>query len=182
MGLTWNRMTPKNEIWGPAGVRAGWPIDFQVDPDHADTLFANAYGGGNFLSTNGGKTWTDASKGYTGALIKDITVDPKDGNRVYASGRNGIFLSTNGGTDWQGLNINPAGGLDNPFVAIDPHLPNRVMTSYFISAGRPKSRHPDAPTPPPHTPVQAGPPPPPPTRPHNPHKSTCRHLWHDPEC
>lgn len=129
MGYSWKKMTKPNAFWGSPGVRAGWPIDFQVDPDDPGTLFANAYGGGNFFSTDSGATWTNASKGYTGALIRDLAVDPNDGDRVFAACRSGIFISTNGGEDWKGLNYHPATGLDNPLVAVDPSDSSHVLSA-----------------------------------------------------
>ncbi|HSB67215.1 MAG TPA: hypothetical protein VLD65_11600, partial [Anaerolineales bacterium] len=53
-GLTWQKVS-SGQNWGPPGVCAGFPIDFQVDPRDPDRIFANEYGGGNFLSTDGGK-------------------------------------------------------------------------------------------------------------------------------
>lgn len=133
MGYSWKKMTKQNTLWGPPGVRSGWPIDFQVDPDDPGTLFANAYGGGNFVSSDSGANWTDASKGYTGALMRDLAVDPNDGNRLFASGRSGIFISTNAGEDWKALNYPPAVGLDNPIVAIDPSNSNHVLSASIWS-------------------------------------------------
>jgi photosystem II stability/assembly factor-like uncharacterized protein len=73
MGKTWVKQTQGN-FWGAPGTRAGFPIDFQVDPRNQDRIFANNYGGGNFLSVDGGKTWSVASNGYTGAFLHDIVV------------------------------------------------------------------------------------------------------------
>ena len=135
-GHTWHKMTTTQWYWGAPGLRAGWPIDFQVDPKQPDRVFANNYGGGNFLSTDGGRTWVDASKGYTGAQIRDLAVDPKDGRRVLAAGRSGIFESTNSGNDWKGLNDPPAISLDWPAVAIDPLRPQHVLASSLWYPGR----------------------------------------------
>ena len=66
-GLTWERVSGNEDNgWGAPGVRAGFPIDLQVDPRDPDRLFANNYGGGNFVSEDGGRTWEVASAGYTG--------------------------------------------------------------------------------------------------------------------
>jgi photosystem II stability/assembly factor-like uncharacterized protein len=124
-GLTWVPMTPGKHWWGPPGIRAGWPIDFQVDPKHSDRVFANAYGGGNFLSDDGGATWADASQGYTGAQIRDIAVAP--GGTVWAAARSGIFVSSDGGRTWAGMNYPPAMQLDWPLVTVDPGNPHHVL-------------------------------------------------------
>ncbi len=130
-GFTWQRMTGSSEEWGwgPPGVRAGFPIDFQVDPRDANRLFANNYGGGNFLSTDGGRTWEVASQGYTGAQVRDIAVDPTDGNRVFAAARSGIFESTDGGNQWTGRSYPPASALEWYVVAIDPTDAQHILAA-----------------------------------------------------
>jgi len=75
---------------------AGFPIDLQVDPRDPYRIFDNNYGGGNFLSENGGETWVDASRGYTGVSILGIGVAPWDSNVVFASD----FRSNDGGDTW----------------------------------------------------------------------------------
>ncbi|MEE8363893.1 MAG: hypothetical protein V3S18_07475 [Dehalococcoidia bacterium] len=127
-GRTWARMT-EGHIWGPPGVRAGVPIDFAADPRDPDRLFANNYGGGNFVSDDGGRTWRDASHGYTGAQLQDIAVDPADPKRVYVIGRTGPFCSTDGGTTWEGLNYDPATFAEWYAVAVDPSDPRTVLVS-----------------------------------------------------
>jgi photosystem II stability/assembly factor-like uncharacterized protein len=128
-GQTWQRVTGGEAGWGPPGVRAGFPIDFQVDPRDPDRIFTNNYGGGNFLSTDGGRTWVVASAGYTGAQVRDIAVDPTAPGRVLAAGRSGIFVSYDGGGEWLGLNYAPGNSLEWYVVAIDPTDPQRVVAA-----------------------------------------------------
>jgi len=128
-GHTWQKVSGGPNGWGPPGVRAGFPIDFQVDPRDPDRIFVNNYGGGNFLSIDGGGTWTVASKGYTGAQVRDIAVDPSEANRVFAAARSGIFVTTNGGEEWTGLNYPPAPSLEWYVVAIDPTDPQHVLAA-----------------------------------------------------
>lgn len=114
-GVTWTQ-TSEGDNWGPPRRMAGFAIDLQVDPRDANRLFANNYGGGNFLSTDGGKTWAEASKGYTGAGVLALSVDSSDSDRVLAGVHSGIYLSTDGGATWPSLY--PKGGWQ--MVAIDP--------------------------------------------------------------
>ncbi len=100
-GVTWRRQNA-GDHWGPPSVRVGFPIDVQVDPRDADRLFINAYGGGNFASTDAGRTWHVASTGYTGAQVRGVVVDPEHPGRVWAVGRSGMFVSNDGGTTWAG--------------------------------------------------------------------------------
>ena len=128
-GTTWQKVSIGEEGWGSPGVRAGFPIDFQIDPRDSDRIFANNYGGGNFLSEDGGRTWKVASDGYTGAQVRAIAVDPTDSMAVYAAARSGLFRSTNGGDSWIGLNRPPAFHLEWNAVVIDPSNPQHVLAS-----------------------------------------------------
>ena len=113
--------------WGAPGIRAGFPIDFQVDPRDPNRIFANEYGGGNFLSEDGGKTWMDASRGYTGAQVRAIAVFPNDPGRIIAAARSGIFISSDGGVNWAGLSYAPVASMEWNAVAIDPSNPQHIV-------------------------------------------------------
>ena len=119
-GRTWVRVSGAEPIWGPPGIVAGFPIDLQVDPRDPDRLFANAYGGGNFLSEDGGATWAVASSGYTGAQVRALAADPEAPGRVVAAVRSGLFLTPDGGTTWTGLLSDPVRALEWNAIAIDP--------------------------------------------------------------
>jgi photosystem II stability/assembly factor-like uncharacterized protein len=127
-GNTWRRMTPDAGRWGPEGVSVGTPIDFQVDPRNPDRVFVNAYGGGNFVSEDGGATWEIASKGYTGAMVRDIAVDPQEPGRVYAASRSGIFVSQNGGEDWNGIASGEYKDLDWHAISINPADTSKLLS------------------------------------------------------
>ncbi len=96
-GQTWQRFRLGSPDRGP-----GVPIDLQVDPRNPYRVFVNNYGGGNFLSEDGGETWVDASRGYTGAEMKAIGVAPWSSSTVYASANTGFFRSDDGGYTWVG--------------------------------------------------------------------------------
>lgn len=130
-GQTWEKISGGPEVngWGSPGVRAGFPIDFQVDPRDPKRIFANEYGGGNFLSTDGGETWEVASTGYTGAQVRAIAVDPQYPGRVYAAARSGLFVSQDGGATWQGLNHAPARSMEWNAVGLNPQTPAQVIAA-----------------------------------------------------
>lgn len=128
-GESFRPMTPGTSGWGAPGVQSGFPIDFQVHPYDANRLFANSYGGGNFVSVDSAKTWTVASKGYTGALVKDLAVAPDDPARVYAAARSGIFVSYNSGEDWSGRGYPPAPGLEWFTVTVNPLNPFHLLVA-----------------------------------------------------
>lgn len=132
-GVTWQLQTgvgqgevvqAGDEVWGPPGVVASFPSDLQCDPRNADRVFVNAYGGGNFLSEDGGKTWGVASSGYTGALMAQVAVARDDPARVYATARSGVFASADGGQTWEGLSYGPARAMEAIAIAVDPQEGN----------------------------------------------------------
>jgi len=132
-GNTWRQLTPTNDQWGPTGIQAGQPIDFQVDPRNPDRLFANAYGGGSFLSLDGGITWSDASRGYTGSMMRQILVHPGHPAQVYVVGRTGIFSSQDGGENWSGLAFPPFKINDWHAIAMQPGHPNVLLAELTCS-------------------------------------------------
>ena len=134
-GRTWQRVTPGGNAWGPPGVRSGFPIDLEVDPNSPNRLFANNYGGGNFLSLDGGRTWSNASVGYTGAAVRGVAVDAAAGGRVYAAARSGLFASSDWGATWLGLNTEPINFLEWQCVAVDPQDGRRVLTTSNWTTG-----------------------------------------------
>lgn len=108
-GSSWQQVRhQERSIWGPPGIVVGFPIDIQCDPRDPKRLFVNNYGGGNFLSEDGGVTWSVASQGYTGAMMRLVAVDEHNPARVYAGGRSGLFRSDDGGRTWTGLAYPPA--------------------------------------------------------------------------
>jgi photosystem II stability/assembly factor-like uncharacterized protein len=138
-GATWTLVSGGPQGWGPVGIRAGVPIDMQCDPRDTDRVFANNYQGGNFLSEDGGRTWTNVSAGYSGAQVLKVAVDPADAARVYASGRSGGWMSDDGGETWDGIH-NPGesssvGGTECGTVAVDParagHAILTCLTGFF---------------------------------------------------
>lgn len=126
-GRTWTFITRGENGWGAPGVRAGFPIDFQVDPRDPERIFANNYGGGNFLSADGGRSWRDASTGYTGAQVRSLFIDPEQSSLVYAAARSGIFRTLDGGSTWSGIADENHYALEWNAVAVDPNDPNSIL-------------------------------------------------------
>ncbi len=128
-GDTWHKFQKLRAEYGPPGIRAGVPISAVVDPDDPYTVFVNNYGGGNFKSTDGGQTWVNSSKGYTGADLHDIAIDTDNPTIVYTIGRSGPFKSYNGGEDWTGIAFPPANKAEWNAVALNPDNSLEVIIS-----------------------------------------------------
>jgi photosystem II stability/assembly factor-like uncharacterized protein len=82
------------------GESRGQPIALVVHPSDRDTVFMNAYGGGVFVTHDGGATWLDASSGYTGATVWDLAIDPSSADHLLAG--NLLSETRNGGHSWRG--------------------------------------------------------------------------------
>lgn len=132
-GENWQLTAGGDLRWGPPGVMAGFPIDMQCDPQDPDRIFANNYGGGNFLSEDGGVNWINASQGYTGAHLLSLSIDPDEPGTLYTSGRNGLWKTNTGGSSWTGLRPENKGifDLDTGAIAVDPS-----DTTHVLSGGR----------------------------------------------
>lgn len=125
-GQTWTRVAGGG--WGPLGISTGFPIDMQCDPRDPDRIFINNYGGGNFLSEDGGRTWVNASQGYTGEDSFDVAVDPNNPARVYAAGFGGLWRSDDGGVTWDGItNARKGPRIGHDVVSADPVQSDHVL-------------------------------------------------------
>lgn len=127
-GNTWKEFTKPNGNYGPPGIDAGFPISAVVDPDDPMTIFVNNYGGGVFKSIDGARTWKVSSKGYTGADLIKICIDPNNPDTVFTTGRSGPFRSVNGGFDWIGIQFNPVISANNA-IALNPSKPKEIIVA-----------------------------------------------------
>ena len=84
------------------GVYTGIPVGIAAHPSDENTVYINSYSGGVFSSNDRGVTWSSQNKGYTGAEMREIIVDPVDPLQVMAIGRSGIAKTDDGGTTWSG--------------------------------------------------------------------------------
>jgi photosystem II stability/assembly factor-like uncharacterized protein len=124
-GLTWERRTkPGGYKYGPPGISAGIPIDVVVDPDDADRLYVNNYGGGVFRSLDGAASWEVWSQGYTGAEVHDVAIPAWGAQTVFAMARNGAFRSADLGATWAGLANDPESLTVAEGRSVAPHPAN----------------------------------------------------------
>ena len=84
-------------------------------------LFAGTLGGGVFLSTNSGTSWTAANTGLTQFDVNALAVS---GTNLFAATDGGVFLSTNNGTNW----VSVSTGLPGP-----PPLPGATASVYAVA-------------------------------------------------
>ncbi len=132
-GKTWE-LTARP--YSPRGIAAGWPIDMQCDPANVDRIFINNYGGGNYVSTDGGKSWISASNGYTGAQVFDLDFDPDFPTRIYAKTYSGLWRSDDAGKNWTGILDESEDIRGFRFITVDPEDSSHIITgqSQFITS------------------------------------------------
>jgi photosystem II stability/assembly factor-like uncharacterized protein len=119
----------------PAGVDG--PTGLTVDPQNPQRLYLTAWGhegvevdhgGGVFLSTNAGETWTPIFQ--KSQHVYDLTLDPKNPEALYISGfDSAAYRSTDGGGHWSQLK-----GYNFKWghrVILDPNDPSKIyITTY----------------------------------------------------
>ncbi len=99
----------------PTRSDAGWiqtSVNIRMDTClclavNGTNIFAGTYGGGVFLSTDNGMSWTGVSTGLTDSLVNTLAVSPNGagGANIFAGTEGGgVFLSTNNGTNWTAVN------------------------------------------------------------------------------
>jgi photosystem II stability/assembly factor-like uncharacterized protein len=106
-----------------------------------DIIFAATQGDGMLMSTDGGKSWTNASGFVNGALptkqVFAVAVDPRSGDSyagsnsatfhgaVYAGTDQGLYKSTDGGQSWNHLQLNT----DVAALALEPADPRSIVAA-----------------------------------------------------
>ncbi len=128
-GDNWQKLNSDIFGWGPPGIRAGVPIGAVVHPEDPMTVFVNNYTGGNYKSADGGVTWTNSSKGYTGAESIDLATFSQNARLVYTVGRSGPFRSDDYGKNWTGVAFEPARQPEWHAVALNPINNQEVLMS-----------------------------------------------------
>jgi photosystem II stability/assembly factor-like uncharacterized protein len=126
----------------PEGLNG--PVSITPDPQDPERLYLSAWGryklyangvfaqqGGVFLSTDGGRQWSNVLDGSR--RIYDVTVDPRHPEIVYATGfESSAWRSTDRGKSWsriRGYNFK-----DGHRVIPDPVDPSRIYITTFGSS------------------------------------------------
>jgi photosystem II stability/assembly factor-like uncharacterized protein len=135
----------------PANVNG--PIGLAIDPRDSKRMYLAAWGqehdpvdvgGGVYLTTDGGLTWTQSFG--DSQHVYDVTIDPKSPDTLYICGFDaGAWRSTDAGKHWlriQGYNFKWGHR-----VIVDPQDPTQIYITTFggsvwhgPAAGDPKSK------------------------------------------
>ncbi|MGV8039065.1 MAG: WD40/YVTN/BNR-like repeat-containing protein [Thermoanaerobaculaceae bacterium] len=123
--------------WSPTGLGAGAtaPQPGAQVPALAVTgsrlLASGGMGGGVFVSTDGGATWSRRNVG--GFAVTGLAVDPFSPSTLYAvaSSSWGVYKSTDAGETWQAVSQALGTNQDKRAVAVDPKDPKVVLAGGF---------------------------------------------------
>lgn len=130
-GEHWQVYNVGPESGAVSGENRGQPIALVVHPQDPNLLYMNAYDGGVFISKDGGRTWQDASQGYSGAQAWSIAVFPSNPATAVTASKNGIHITNDGGKTWHGLITD--GHLNNLMsVAFDPAASTTMLVGSEI--------------------------------------------------
>lgn len=106
-GKTWTNVTPK-------GLSECLINAIEISPHNPSTVYIattrykfNDFTPAIYKTTDGGKTWTNISKGIPyGAYTRVVREDDKRKDLLFAGTETGLYASWNGGLTWQQLQLN----------------------------------------------------------------------------
>jgi photosystem II stability/assembly factor-like uncharacterized protein len=121
LGIT-DHMNPEGDD-EEAGGAQGWYNNYiAVDPSDPSVVYVG--GIDVFRTTNGGSSWTNITRGYSGGSVHvdqhAFAFDPVNPSTIVVGNDGGVYRSTNRGTTWSNLNgdINT---IQFYSIAVDPH-------------------------------------------------------------
>jgi hypothetical protein len=125
--------TYENGVYRRASCREAWrqigledQVGAVVAPTSGEVVYAGAWGGGVFKSSDGGDSWDAVNSGLDSLLVYTLAVHPNNPQVVYAgTGDAGVFKTGSGGSSWQAMNQ----GLDSLEIralSVDPTNPATV--------------------------------------------------------
>jgi photosystem II stability/assembly factor-like uncharacterized protein len=148
-GKTFEKVLYRNENVGAS--------DVQIDPSNPNIVYAalwesreapwengvfNGDGGGIFKSTDGGKTWSQLTKGLPDNIVQaNLAIALSAPKTLFATVRTKtiakIYRSDDGGETWHGTTDDPRPGLgigggDLPVVRFDPKNPQIVFSASIV--------------------------------------------------
>jgi photosystem II stability/assembly factor-like uncharacterized protein len=141
-------------LYGNENVGAS---DVQIDPNNPAIVYAALWesregpwengvfkgsGGGIFKSIDGGKTWSQLSKGLPGNIVQaNLAIAPSAPKALFAAVKTEtiakLYRSDDGGETWHGTTDDPRPGLgigggDLPVVRFDPKNPQIVYSASIV--------------------------------------------------
>jgi photosystem II stability/assembly factor-like uncharacterized protein len=112
-----------SNVWTPIGPEGGMVKDISFSPASPSMIGAATYGGGIFISTNGGSTWNAMNTGITNLKVNCLAWHPTNANTLYAGTDGGYVLkSTDTGGHWNAVTSTKTVNI----IKIDPDAPDTI--------------------------------------------------------
>lgn len=101
-----------------------------IDSRNSNVLYAAAYDGGVYKSTDGGESWVEQWSGMADPRTRTLAINPRNPNEIYAGHVNvaGLYKTGDGGRRWRKVRVTVESLYDYNFtaVAIAPSDPRVV--------------------------------------------------------
>lgn len=115
--------------WTPVGPPGGAAYGLAVDPKDANVLYAGAFGGGVWKSTDGGATWARLAGVPALETVDAVAVSPADSKVVLAAGFTALWRSADAGATWKKILDQKLQQPEMTGLAFDPATPANVWAS-----------------------------------------------------
>src|SRR5713101_1314700 len=114
------------------GPEAGNVSALAIDSQTPTTLYVGTYGGGVFVSADGGGNWSARNTGLTTLRVQAVAIDPVTPTTLYVGTFGGgvLFRSADGGASWSARNTG-LGYFSVSAVAIDPLTPATLYAATY---------------------------------------------------
>ncbi|HRY46005.1 MAG TPA: hypothetical protein P5164_18900, partial [Thermoanaerobaculia bacterium] len=121
--------TAQASAWSPVGPPGGAAYGLALDPKDANVLYAGAFGGGVWKSTDGGARWGRLSGLPAEETVNAVAVHPTDSRTVLAAGFTALWRSADGGSTWKKVLDQKVQQPTMTGFAFDPTAPATVYAS-----------------------------------------------------
>jgi inosine-uridine nucleoside N-ribohydrolase/photosystem II stability/assembly factor-like uncharacterized protein len=122
--------------WTNTGPEGGSFVEVTVHPKASQIVYANSWGAGLFLSTDGGVSWR---RSPAPGSLQDIAIDPEDPETVYAiaGGSGSVSRTQDGGASWVQLPLDVKSPVNVWLVAVSPSSPQVIYAVSYWSSEQP---------------------------------------------
>ncbi|MBK9964490.1 MAG: hypothetical protein IPP07_06170 [Holophagales bacterium] len=115
--------------WSPVGPPGGAAYGLALDPKAVNVLYAGAWGGGVWKSTDGGATWARLAGVPAQETVNAVAVSPADSKVVLAAGFTALWRSADAGATWKKVLDQKVQQPAMTGLAFDPATPANVWAS-----------------------------------------------------